>query len=618
MNLRKHPLMALGLCTALGAVACGSEDTNGNGSSTNGNGNDLFDMGNGTGNDPVDMGEDLGDTDTGNGTGNGNGNGDMGDDMGNGVADDMGDLGPDELIDLSVEPTTATVELDNTLQLVVTGTFRREGAVSPFSEGVNFGLTMAGIIEVDDDGLVTAIAEGGPVQVLISVDGSPLTATVDVTVVADPCPRGSEGCRCSASTNANSANLAQDDCDMGLTCLPLTAWYDEFRPPNEAPFPITQTADTCVQTCVEDVDCGMGRFCSVNAFNASNLGGALGVCADQVASFEEACSLSLEEDSLVEVDPDGDAIFEEIEQFAPGVLQGCDTGLTCFHHFFIGSISANGGLGTNPNEAVCLPLCGEDADCAGFAGREVCNFVFGDALGVCNDKAPEPGDFALQPSTVSGPNPIVTTFTNGCTDPGQVIDLNGDGALDGAFGLPLCVQVCDTDPLAPVACVFSSGPDDAQQCNPIPDSTVGLCSTECGSVLETSQNDTLCPSDRSCDLNNFVDGNGDPVFSYEICRQSLEPFHELVDIGAAGQVDTMTGDDCFANMLGTDLAACPPKSICFETGGAGNSIPRCVVPCDFVANSTVSEDYCGDVNGAGAVCTDQEQIAAGFGFCSTP
>ncbi|MEM6862968.1 MAG: hypothetical protein AAF627_19690, partial [Myxococcota bacterium] len=312
------------------------------------------------------------------------------------------------------------------------------------------------------------------------------------------------------------------------------------------------------------------------------------------------------------------AIFEEIEQFAPGVLQGCDTGLTCFHHFFIGSISANGGLGTNPNEAVCLPLCGEDADCAGFAGREVCNFVFGDALGVCNDKAPEPGDFALQPSTVSGPNPIVTTFTNGCTDPGQVIDLNGDGALDGAFGLPLCVQVCDTDPLAPVACVFSSGPDDAQQCNPIPDSTVGLCSTECGSVLETSQNDTLCPSDRSCDLNNFVDGNGDPVFSYEICRQSLEPFHELVDIGAAGQVDTMTGDDCFANMLGTDLAACPPKSICFETGGAGNSIPRCVVPCDFVANSTVSEDYCGDVNGAGAVCTDQEQIAAGFGFCSTP
>jgi len=604
MNFTKHPLMALGLCTALGAAACG-DNGDGNDGTGNGNGNGVFDdmgNGNGNGNGDPDMGfEDIG-------NGNGNGDPDMGFDMG--VEEDMGvveDMGPPVCVELALTPAMDTLEEGETLSLEATCTFSNS-TTDVVTDGLSFSAAPMGVVTISNAGVVTAVSVGMTtvtVQFTNARDET-LSDTSEITVEVDPCPAGTEGCPCPAPATAgpDDTMLSNDLCDPGLVCAPLGAYYDDLNPANEEPFPLfLEEADTCLQECTVDADCGNGRFCNQNLVGGSPflLGGERGFCVDEVNTFEEACSISKELNPIIEIDTDGDQLSDTaLQQELPGQLVGCDTGLTCTVNIF---------NGLNPNEGICLPFCTEDAECTSFAGdgRDQCNFVFADGVGICNDQRIGLGDIAGRPSTVAGPDALLTTFQNGCSVPLAGLSLGGTA---------ICFEPCDTMN----ACSRSTGPDDAMRCvQPNPNAN-GFCSSDCSD--RDGINDTLCPLDRTClPVNiNFQDNpmGMDIVGQVDVCRSSIQPNWDPVEVTDLGQVDTGTGESCFPTMTQADLFTCAPKSQCFDVGGAGNQTLRCVTFCDFVENSTTSDGYCEDLNGVGSVCTDQTQLDPGVGFCSTP
>lgn len=403
----------------------------------------------------------------------------------------------------------------------------------------------------------------------------------------DPCPNGTEGCECTSTATAAVVPFIQEDCEADLLCV---HWDLISGLSTSGANPQLEGAvKSCVKPCTQDSECGTGRSCRSIGFTEQS--GAGKICVDRVASWDEPCSGSRLATEQI-ADP-------MVMQYSDEII-ACEDGLDCQFFLF--------GDGFNPDEALCMKICDEDAECT-HPQLSYCNqrhfastSTVDPFIGVCTDGAHAFGSIcgSADPDKIfrvssdcdtseatCGPNADACPFcvalpydaNNDITPPGQGTCISSCNANNPCFGNRTCVPM-----------VFNGGD--------------GACSDECSPIPETCDGPGSNGNGQDC-LALGLQSGGDIAFCIDRELPALNPSVW----NSAGQI-TDPGDDCGGDLANYSYFRCPEKSTCLGTADQG----FCVFGCR-AGDATYGTGYCQGILGTmTATCTEPQ---AGFGVCAT-
>jgi hypothetical protein len=95
---------------------------------------------------------------------------------------------PDQIVSLSITPASGSVDVMQTLDLVVTATYGsgQTGNVTSAASGTVYSVSAPALLSVSGDGVVTGLAYGGPVTVTAANGGASATSTLRVATPSPP------------------------------------------------------------------------------------------------------------------------------------------------------------------------------------------------------------------------------------------------------------------------------------------------------------------------------------------------------------------------------------------------------------------------------------------------
>lgn len=444
--------------------------------------------------------------------------------------------------------------------------------------------------------------------------GDPDTGPVDTGVDAGPPPPAAEGQACEASTDADSAMLAQDNCAEGLSCAPWDAFLLNSFGDGAPPEITLGSIQSCVQTCEVDDDCvdpndpnDVTTVCSRSEIIGAELGN-VGICVEELAGVDEACGESRISTRLIRND-DGQLINRLKDD--PSIMVGCEAGLSCQHAI----------ISSHPDEGFCQEICSTEADCTHPDASATCHTgLFNNGDGYCGGRVARGGGYCGEVDI--GEKVIQTAY--GCGFEND--DLECFNVFDqqettrGTLGFcleqcsvaePTCESTTDGNGLGAATCRT-----DANNAN------VGFCFSQCR-VRETEADPlaNLIGDPESCPVEQFcralgvdlgrVDENGDPIIeALTLCQGRLEPRVAATTFDDAGNPLTV-GGDCATNTF--DPFRCPDGHSCAENAGSGPTA-ICVPRCDQRQSNV---DSACDAVIPGTVC-GQTTTSTIVGICGTP
>lgn len=386
--------------------------------------------------------------------------------------------------------------------------------------------------------------DGGPVcgDGICDTAGGEDSINCTVDCFIDRCPDGTEGCECNSTFAQGDQEFLQDDCDVGLLCVP----WDTISGRND----LTGPLQSCVKPCELDADCGQGRAC-VESFGFGDGTGAGRICVDRVAQQDEYCGTT----KLVTPRVAQATVRTPEEQVGCGPESQCAFGI-------LGDL--------NIDEGVCLQFCGQPglAPCGGetpYCNPNLLTTTATDGtqlpLGVCSKAQLGVGSWC-RPDEPNSP-----TIT-------QICDTSDDTVGDVRcinFGLPygLCMEVCDTrtnPPATPCEGTDADQGGDLYCVNDLLQGGGGLCmSPNCSNTPDTcagpgaESNGRFCFTATEAGDGLCVDRRGDPLSPGALNSDGLL---------------TTEGDDCRADEMG--FTECPDNTFCVGAQGGGGA---CVIGC---------------------------------------
>ena len=368
----------------------------------------------------------------------------------------------------------------------------------------------------------------------------------------DPCPDGTEGCECNSNFTPGDTAFMQEDCiDADNLCIPWDT-ISERGAENMLP------SQSCVKTCVNDADCGMNDDGSARrCVNMDYQGASIpigSICVDRVAELDAYCGGS--RNTTLHVTNDGATVHTGDE------MVGCGPQATCW--FGLGSTFA-----LNPDEGICLQLCGGAGLPACEAAFPYCNPGFAEVMtstgavevGICSSAQRGVGSWCGSEDDDKAGLSELCDFSD---------DTVGDVRCVG-LGLPLgmCMELCNADANPAVNCQNTDATQGPLYCvdDLLNDGDTGICfHPNCDDSPDTCEGAGSDGNGRFC-LSLTAEGDG-------LCGDRLDPVH-----ATPGTLDTMlgitNGDDCNADDMG--FARCPEPTRCVTTAQSGEG--SCFVGC---------------------------------------
>jgi hypothetical protein len=455
------------------------------------------------------------------------------------------------------------------------------------------GGTDAGTPDADAGGTPDADAGGTPDADAGGTPDADAGGTPDAD--AGPITDALEGEACTASTDATSTALAQDNCAAGLSCVPWDEYLIAFLttpPPEITPGSI----QSCVQLCEEDTECGTGRFCSRSQLLGTALGN-VGMCVDEIGGIDEACGESKLSTRLIR-NQDGQLIDRLKDD--PSVMIGCEEGLSCQHAI----------LNSHPDEGFCQEICATNADCTNDDNDTCFEGLFNGGEGYCGKEDPRHGRYCGE----IDPGDKILRLATGCGfEDVACLTLNGQETPDGNIGV--CFELCsqaDNQCDKTVDGDLGQGECFVDENNANNGICISNCGLELGSAINLAGTPELCPTGQFCSAWNVPVAQNFTVNGVPTCQDYLEPRIARTEFDDSGNTTTL-GGDCGGG--GFDAFRCENGHTCLDSGQA-NPAAICVPRCDL--RQAGADAACETVVGAvGSVCGETTTSTI-VGICSTP
>ena len=433
----------------------------------------------------------------------------------------------------------------------------------------------AGIpFDAGSDGGSREARDGGPVDAgpycgdgICWADENWLTCTADCRGRHER--DGEEGHVCNSSFTPGDTAFAQDDCmDADNLCIP----WDTI---SERGAEVMLPSQSCVKTCVADAECGTNDDGSARrCVNMDYQGASIpigSICVDRVAELDAYCGGS--RNTTLHVTNDGATVHTGDE------MVGCGPQATCW--FGLGST-----LALNPDEGVCVQLCGGAGLPACDAALPYCNPGFAEVttstveVGICSSRQREVGSWC------GSEDEDKAGLAELCDRSGDTL---GDvRCVDLGHPLGICMERCDASATPAVNCQTVDATQGPLVCTDVRlnDRSTGLClHPNCDDSPDTCDGAGTEGSGRFC--LPIADTN------HGVCADRLRRTHIV-----PGTVDTAKnktdGDDCLAEPMG--FARCPEPTRCVRTAASGAG--SCFVGC-ALSDTTYCEGALTDL-GVGA------------------